>query len=142
MNQIMGGCKSDILFIKYDVLRNTFDVIAVNTVVAVHIHIGNGGSAVADLQVADVQTFFGQSIDHPFAVGIGAGGADNGSGNTQLLQVHAGVHAVAGGVAAVHHFTIDVDIDVNTVVADHCGFHVLISCFYYGRQFLTGCCIF
>ena len=142
MNQIMGGCKSDILFIKYDVLRNTFDVIAVNTVVAVHIHIGNGGSAVADLQMADVQTFFGEGFDHPLAVSIRTGGADDGSGDTKLAQVDTGVHAVSGGIAAVHHFTIDVDIDVNTVVTDHCSFHVLISCFYYGRQLLTGCCIF
>ena len=142
MHQIVGGSKSNVLLVKHDVFQNTFDVVAMDAVVAIHIHVGNGSGTVAHLQVADVQTFFGQSIDHPFAVGIGAGGADNGSGDAQLLQVHAGVHAVAGGVAAVHHFTIDADIDVNTVVADHCGFHVLISCFYYGRQLLTGCCIF
>ena len=102
-----------------------------DAVVAIHIHVGNGSGTVAHLQMADVQTFFGECLDHPLAVLIRAGGADNGSGNTQFLQVHAGVHAVAGGVAAVHHFTIDVDIDVNTVVADHCSFHDIISLFYY-----------
>ena len=84
VHQIMGGGKGHILPVKYDVLQHALDILAVYPVIAVHIHIGHGGGAVAHLEVAHIHPFLGQRPNHPLALRIAAGGADDGGGHAQL----------------------------------------------------------
>ena len=90
--------KTDIFFIKFDVFQNAFHVIAVDALVSVHVHIGDGGRAFLDFQMGDVESFLFQGFDHPFAVFIRAGGGDDGDIDAKLLEIDTGVDDVAGRI--------------------------------------------
>ena len=120
VNQVVAGGEGDVLPVEHNVLHDPLDVVPVDPVVAVHGHVGDGGGAVAHLQVADVHALVLQAADHPLPGLVAAGGADDGRGDAQLLEVHPGVHAVSCGIAPVDLLPVDGDVEVDAVVADHC----------------------
>ena len=135
MHQIVSSGEGHILIVEYDVFQHALNVLSMHPVISVHIHVGNGCLTVSDLQVADIQSLRGQGVQHPGSVFVGAGGADDCCRNPQFLQVHAGVHAVPGGITAVDLLAIDAHIDINAVVSNHCRIHVFIPHIYFRRSY-------
>ena len=126
VDQRMAGGKGDVLLVKDDVLHDALDVVPVDAVIAVHGHIGDGRGAVAHLQMADVHAFILQTADHPLPGLVAAGGADDGCGDPQFLKIYPGVHTVPCGIAPVDLLSVNGDIEVNAVVADHCCSHIAL----------------
>ena len=73
MNKIMGTGKTDVLFVEHHVRQDPFHIISVDPVVADHVHVGHGSRSFSYFQMADVEPFAAQRLDHPFSVLIGAG---------------------------------------------------------------------
>ena len=122
----MAGGEGDVLLVKDNVLHDALDVVPVDPIIAVHGHVGDGRGAVAHLQMADVHALVFQTADHPLPGLVAAGGADDGRGDPQLLEVHPGVHTVPRGIAPVDLLPVNGNIEVDAVVADHCCSHIAL----------------
>jgi len=65
------------------------------------------------VEMAQVKPQPGEGLDHKPAVGVAAGGADDGGRDAELLQVGGHVHGVAGAVLSAQP-----GVDINAIVAD------------------------